>query len=75
MWHSLAVIAQSRFLNRDKFIAFANENEGIYGIVNGCVSTWDCDKLIEGYRKAIGEDAYIKEAAEEFVRQRNQRLV
>ena len=51
MWHPIAFVAESRFVDAEKLNTFAKEHSERYRIVseNGenFVSTWDVDRLVK----------------------------
>lgn len=62
MWHPLTFVAESRFLDADKFIAFARrpdvwKKHGLVSAGQGLeVSTWNVDALVADYKASIGAD-------------------
>lgn len=63
MWHPLSVVAESRLLNREKLIAFAQrpENWAKYRLVSAGqgleVSTWYVDQLVADFKDSLGPES------------------
>lgn len=81
MWHPLTFVAESRFLDKEKFIAFAKQpgNAAKYRLVHAGqgleVGTWHVDQMVEDFKASIGEDNYIADRSAEVQRSRAQAAV
>ena len=76
MWHPLTFVAESRFLDPEKFIAFAKQpgNAAKYRLVHAGqgleVGTWHVDQMVDDFKASLGNDIADADRAAAIQRQR-----
>lgn len=64
MWHPLQRVAETHHLNEARFVEFAMANSQEFHIVDGEVSTFYANQLIDGYKDTVGKAVYEQDRAD-----------